>query len=391
MNLRRVTPASVLTAAALVVVLFVLLMPKPTEEGGVGLDSRSMGLGGARGLYNTLARLRYPVRRDSARFAGTLSPNATYVILAPAIPLTIEETNAVLDAVRHGATVFVTLGRGALDDSLGFSPGRELPALATIEDTRVIGGPVPRIHSPYAPMPILGSVEVGDSVTSVQTTAFMWYAASDSGASVDAIMLGRPFGRGHAIAVAPAVVLTNQLLRTGPPAIAFVRALEWAHASGPVIFDEYHHGAGVHANPLGATIDALTDTPLGRAALMALAAALVLLMSVASRPIAPVEAGTVQRRSPLEHVQALARAYLQTGAGHLGAERLLRGLRRRHPLGLPRGVSDRVYLETVRVRFPAAAADARVLADALERTADTRITPARDAVASIEQILRTAA
>lgn len=391
MNLRRVTPASVLTAAALVVVLFVLLMPRPTEERGIGLDSRSMGLTGARGLYTTLARLGYPVRRDSARLAAPLSPNATYVVLAPAIPLTIEETNAMLDAVRHGATVFVTLGRGALDDSLGFVEGRSLPALATVEDTRVIGGPVPRIHSPYPPIPLVGSVELGDSVTAVQSTAFMWYASSDSGGSVDAIMLGRPFGRGHAVAIAPAMVLTNQLLRTGPPAIAFVRALEWAHDTGPVIFDEYHHGAGIHADPLGATIDALTDTALGRATLMALAAALVLLVSVASRPIAPVDVTVVRRRSPLEHVQALARAYLQTGAGHLGAERLVRGLRRRHPLGLPRGVSDRVYLETVRVRFPAATDDARVLLDALERTATTRIIPARDAVASIEQILRTAA
>jgi hypothetical protein len=54
-------------------------------------------------------------------------------------------------------------------------------------------------------------------------------------------------------------------------------------------------------------------------------------------------------------------------------------------------VSDRVYLETVGVRFPAAAADARALVSALERTATTRIVPARDAVTSIEQILRTAA
>lgn len=382
------TPATVLIGAAFILAFFALLMPPPTEPGGPTLDSRSMALGGARGLYTTLSRLGFPVRRSSTRLTAPLSPHATYVVLAPAIPLTAEETAAILTAVRGGATLLFTSDGGALSDSLQFI--NDYATLHTIGDTRVFGGPVPRRASPYAPIPLSESVAIKDSAAAARSAAFMWYTLNDVAArNVDALVLGRTFGRGHAIAVAPAVILTNQLLRTGPPAVAIVRALEWAGdgAQRPVVFDEYHHGAGIHADPLRAVAYALTSTALGRTALMALTAALVLLASVAWRPITPVHVAAVQRRSPLEHVQALARAYLQTGADRLGAERLVRGLRRRHPLGLPRSVSDRVYLETVRSRLPDAASDASLALDALDRADAARIVPVRDALARIEQTL----
>lgn len=389
---RRITPAMVLLGAAAILALFVLLMPRPAEQRGPTLDSRSMALDGAGGLYRTLARLGFPVRRGSVRLTGPLSPNATYVILAPAIPITAEETSAILAAVRGGATILFTPGRGALSDSLGFDDDYA-SSLHTIRDARVIGGPVPRIASPYTPLPLNETVVLDDSTVAVHSLAFMWYASTDSSArEVDAIVLGRTFGRGHAIAVAPAAVLTNQLLRTGPPAVAIVRALEWADrgTQHPIIFDEYHHGAGIHADPFGAVVYALTETAPGRVALMALAAALALLASAAWRPIAPVHVATVQRRSPLEHVQALARAYLQTGADRLATERLVRGLRRRHPLGLPRGVSDRIYLEAVRTRFPQAASDASLTIGALDHANSARIVPVRDAIARIEQTMHAA-
>ena len=396
----RITPTTVLLAAAFILGFFVLLMPPPAQQRGPALDSRSMALDGAGGLYRTLARLGFPVQSGRDRLSGHLSPNATYVVLAPAIPLTAEETSSILAAVRGGATLVFTPGRGALTDSLQFIADYA-SSLHTIRDTRVIGGPVPRIASPYTPVPLNESVAIDDSAVAVRSTAFMWYASEDSTArDVDAIVLGRTFGRGHAIAIAPALVLTNQLLRTGPPAIAIVRALEWANGDlrRPIIFDEYHHGAGIHADPFGTVVYALTSTAPGRAALMALVAALILLVSAAWRPLAPVHVSTVQRRSPLEHVQALARAYLQTGADKLGAERLVRGLRRRHALGLPRGVGDRVYLEAVRSRVPHTAADVSLVIAALERADSAgrgavhgdsaRIVPVRDAIARIEQALR---
>jgi hypothetical protein len=382
----------VLAVVVLIVAAFVLLLPNPVEESGPLLDSTSDALRGARGLYLTLGKLGYTTRRGSTPLAGPLSPDVTYVVLAPRTRITEEETAALLNAVRRGATLIFTPQGGPLTDSLGFRYVASTGMLRVIATTNVIGGPVPRIASPYPPVPLTAAVRLADSTGATRGTAFMWYQREDSTRDVDALILGRTFGRGHVIGVAPAEILSNQLFRTGVPAVALVRALEWADgdAPRPLLFDEYHHGEGTHADPFDATVHALTDTPLGRATLMALAAALVLLAAAGARPIAPLATGVIQRRSPREHVQALARAYLQSHATQLGAERLVQGLRRRHPLGMPRGVSDRVYLETIRSRFPGVAQDATLVIDTLQRSDTARLAPARDALASIEHALRTA-
>lgn len=412
---RRITPASVLVGSALVIIFFVLLMPRPDAENAPALDSRSMGVTGAGGLYRTLSRLGYKVSRNTERFDTALPANATYVLLAPRFRVTAEEAAALTSAARRGATVVFTPSGGALTDSLGFRIGGDMTELHSVDRTSVIGGPVPPNPTPYLPVPLTESVQIADSTHTVHGLAFMWFvphATSDdssvAGARNDTThpgdttarlivhVLGRRFGAGHAIAIAPADIAANAALRSGPPAVAIVRALEWADAESgtrrPVIFDEYHHGAGHHADPIGTTVDALTGTPPGRATLMAIAAALVLLLAVGSRPIAPLPVATVQRRSPLEHVRALARAYLQSGADRLGAERLVRGLRRRHPLGLPRNVSDRIYLETIGARHPDRTGDVAVVVAALDHGASTtgRMTGTRDAVARIEQTLQTA-
>jgi hypothetical protein len=57
---------------------------------------------------------------------------------------------------------------------------------------------------------------------------------------------------------------------------------------------------------------------------------------------------------------------------------------------MPRGVSDRVYLETIRSRFPGVAQDATLVIDTLQRSDTAHLAPARDALASIEHALRTA-
>src|SRR5690349_16923934 len=114
MNARRITPAAVLLGAALLLAFLALLMPRPAQKGGPALDSRSTVPDGARGMYNTLERLHFPVRRGATRLTTPFAPGATYVILAPAIPVTAEETSAILAAVRGGATILFTPGRGPL-------------------------------------------------------------------------------------------------------------------------------------------------------------------------------------------------------------------------------------------------------------------------------------
>ena len=101
-------------------------------------------------------------------------------------------------------------------------------------------------------------------------------------------------------------------------------------------------------------------------------AGLVLLLALGIRPVAPREPRHIERRSALEHVEALARAYAQARATRVATRRLLRGLRRRHAHGVWRAASDERFLAAVATRHPAVADDTRTLLDAAGRS----LTPA---------------
>src|SRR5690606_18488175 len=107
-----------------------------------------------------------------------------------------------------------------------------------------------------------------------------------------------------------------------------------------------------------------------------------------ARPIAPAAAVMVERRSPLEHVQALARAYAQAGSTRLVARRLARGLRRRNAPAAP-GVDDAAFLHALADRHPPLAPDLRfierVVAEAVPADQLPRL---GDAVARVDSTLR---
>jgi hypothetical protein len=166
-------------------------------------------------------------------------------------------------------------------------------------------------------------------------------------------VLGMPLGRGRVIAVADPWIVRNQLLDEDELVILPERMLEWVAPTpaARVVFDEYHHGMGRHASVIGAMKRALSETPVGRVALQLMLAALVLLIALGTRPIPPRPRMRVERRSPFEHVGALARAYSQVGATRLAARRLVRGIRRRHGAG-NRVEDDAAFLRRLAVRHP---------------------------------------
>jgi hypothetical protein len=163
-------------------------------------------------------------------------------------------------------------------------------------------------------------------------------------------------------------------------------------AASPVrrlVFDEYHQGYGTHANPVRAVGHFLTDVSLGRALLQAAAAGLVLLAALGPRPIAPRPRQRIERRSPVEHVGALARAYEQIGATRLATRRLVRGLRRRHAHGAWRQASDEDFLRSLAARKPATAAAVNRLLDAAARPLTAaEFAQVGAAVDDIDQLLR---
>jgi hypothetical protein len=147
--------------------------------------------------------------------------------------------------------------------------------------------------------------------------------------------VGFPLGRGRVVVLSDPDLLRNDVIRVcnWGADVAVVRMLEYLR-TGPVprrlmIFDEYHQGFGAHPGTMRAIALYLSRTPSGHALGQVLLAGLVLLLALGPRALPPRDTERVERRSPLEHVSALASAYEQVGATRTAANRLLRGVRRR--------------------------------------------------------------
>jgi hypothetical protein len=204
-------------------------------------------------------------------------------------------------------------------------------------------------------------------------------------------VLGMPVGAGRIVVLADPGIVRNSLLSQQDLVILPQRLLEWTAPSmaAPVIFDEYHHGLGNHGSALRAVRGALFATPVGRAGLQVLLAGLVLLLALGARPIAARGRMRLERRSPLEHVGALSRAYMQKGATRLAARRLVRGIRRRHGAAA-RSSDDEAYLRRLAERHPALAPGVERLIAATKNPVSPReLTELADDIDMIERTLST--
>lgn len=388
---RLLTPSRLaLIIVALSVAALLVERPMPGIASGYRLTTYAYDANGARGLHEILERLELPVRRRSEGFRSTLRSNATYVLLDPPLDVTRGEVATLLDAVERGAGLIVAAtGPSRLTDSLDvrsvFDDLRYAPQLTLIDSAwrvpREGGGTLlpawPRSFLTFQSPP--GS----DTVTFVAATS-----RSRAGGRPLPVVMGLRHGRGRIVVIADPGFLRNDVLRYSRGAVLFVRLIEWVRPTpgAAVVFDEYHQGFGTHANILAASVDFLTGTPIGRALAQLAIAGLVLIVAIGARPIAPDPVIQLQRRSPLEHVGALARAYQRAGAAGTAARRLIHGLRRRHPLAVTRG-DDSLYLRTLRARRPALASDITVLEAAIGGAATPRLDRVADAVRRVDLAL----
>jgi len=135
-------------------------------------------------------------------------------------------------------------------------------------------------------------------------------------------------GGGRAILLAEAHYVSNQALRNTEVGLL---VLPWLLDERPdrFTFDEYHQGFGEGGSILGATWSWMTGSPVGGALLQLAFAGLVLLLALAIRFGPALQVIQRKRRSPMEHLTALA-VGLERAGGHTEAVRLIaNGLRRR--------------------------------------------------------------
>ncbi|HEX6040898.1 DUF4350 domain-containing protein [Longimicrobium sp.] len=282
---------------------------------------------GAAALYWTLQELDVPVRRRRAPFLDEDSLRGVVVILAPMSQPSAEEANAVAEHVRGGGTLLYVPSAYGTRTPLGDTLGLEAAWIGSVfaDSTRAAQ---PR---PHRWTEGLARVE-GFRRAFGDTAALLRRPGTETLLTVEGkpAAITWPLGKGRVIALADAEPLRNGALRRSGAATLLVRALQDAAHGDTVWFDEYHHGFDQGGDGLvgGMLRHAARTLPAGLW-VQWLAATALLLWLLGRRFGAPLPPPALRRRSPLEHVEALAGAYRQAGATRTARRLLLAGLARR--------------------------------------------------------------
>jgi hypothetical protein len=313
---------------------------------------------GARGLAEGLTRLGVTVRRDRHGLqhlpSDSTGSGRVYVLLDPTAPLRGSEVARLKtwNDAREGNALLLA-GPGAADLMRCYGYALDWRRLDSVEV---------RPPGPSGPMPwprvggVLAAVTdtmFADSSTVADAAVNRCFVppilrvdtllTTMTGRSV-ALRLTRADGGGEVTLVADAALFRNRSLRT-TPAGPFALGL-FAGRYPEVIFEETHHGFGEGGSLLAFTLEWSRRSPLGWAMWQLAIVGVMALLAGAVR-FGPIRQVLVrQRRSPLEHVRALATA-LAAARGHdvaIGA--MIEGLRRRLlPSGQRVRTDPRVWLD----------------------------------------------
>ena len=348
------------------------------------------GPGGARGFAEALERLGVrveTVRRQAAVLDSAAPPRTLTAFVGPSRDLDASEGRAIAGLRRDlllagpGASAAIRcLGwdlRPRVRDTLPIAP----PAGAEAR-------PFPGAHAILRPRASAVTVDSSEGEDGAPVTCTAPAARTvdtllrTTGGRIVALRAALDDGRTITL-VADDALFSNRALRetgAGPFALGLV-----VPQYDRVVVDEYHHGYDASRSLGGATFDWTLHSPWGWAILQ-LAGVGVLALLAAGVRFGPVRSGIERRRrSPLEHVRALATA-LAAARGHdVAVGLIVQGLRRRlsrtgHPsrgeLGpwldelapsvrTPRGRTALDTLTTI-TRRPASADDVLSATDAVE-------------------------
>lgn len=292
------------------------------------------GPSGARGFAEALGKLGVrvdPFRRRTGAYEATGAPRTLFAVLDPTTALSPEEGLA-LAGLRTDVLV-AGLGAGAAFRCLGWDVrARGYDSLAVAPPP---GAETRRFPRPRAVLVKRDSAVAVDSAdaedgapvrcTAPAASAVDTLLRTTTGQPV-AVRLALDDGR-TATLVADGRLFTNRAVRetaAGPFVLGLV-----VPRYDRMIVDEYHHGYDASPSLGGATIGWTLQSPWGWAILQLAGVGLIALLAAGIR-FGPIRSGIERRRrSPLEHVRALATA-LAAARGHDVAVRLIvQGLRRR--------------------------------------------------------------
>jgi len=292
------------------------------------------GPAGSRAPFDVLARLGFSVvrrRTPLLDFGSAGAPHpAMLVELNPVLPLLPAELEQVVRFVRSGGAVVTAGGGGGITRCAGWRMEREASPFL-VDSIRVLP-PRPGLVLP----PVANVLEQGAGARA--ETPELGECRLLAVAGEDTLLVTRdrrpvvvrlryPAG-GSIMLWADPGYFRNRAWRVGAVPY-FVAPLLAPPHPGSVVWDEYHQGFGENVSLTGATVDWLVGSPAGWASLQLLAVLLIALGVSAVRfgPARP--AVERRRRSPLEHLEALA-AGLEGAAGVDTAIRLIvAGLGRR--------------------------------------------------------------
>lgn len=300
----------------------------------------SAGPDGSRGLLEAAQRLGLEVRRFRERSTGLdqlpRDSGQILVILDPSAPLSPPELSAVLRFGQRADLLVAGPGAGPLMRCFGYRVNFRF--LEPVQVIRPGVGPgsddplVRRILVRTYEGKVVDSTRVADwgpfecQVPVIQQHHRLLVTPGGEVAAVQLELAGGG-GQRHVILVADEDLFRNRTLRRSA-AGRFVLSLIAGRYS-QVVFEEYHHGFGPSGSLAGAALAWSRRSPWGWLGWQLAAVGVLALLFGAVR-FGPARAGITRiRRSPLEHVRALAVA-LSAARGHdeaIGA--LVRGLRRR--------------------------------------------------------------
>jgi len=390
---RRFSAAKVLAIFGGVAIIVALLTPEAANNQTGGRSSYSTAPGGARMTLELAQKMGWkPERRTTPLDTG--GAPVVNVVLDPEQMLGAHEVHRLLENVRRGGGLVFTLDGGEeIADSLGVAQGQVGRFLAGFGDSHCPTATSFRQRAALAVPPEVHRIIWRRPAPGLIVPLANTNARIEEGFPV---AVGFEMGRGGRVAiVSSSGIFANDAVRVCAwgADVAVSRTLEYVRPAGDaprLVFDEFHHGYGLHQGSLRAVVAYLAGTSSGRFLTQALIAGLLLVLAKAPRAIVPREPARIARRSPLEHVDALGHAYADVGATRTATARLLSGVRRRAGRVAGRAGDDEAFLAAVRDRFPSLAAPVDVVRDALARPVSTReLTAVGVALGTIEQSLLT--